>query len=518
MRQWCNHAEISGRGDGEIVERSQLRRTGAGCMIAFGLLVGGGVGTALADTGATHNGDSAGGTSDATNNGARPTAGPLSAAGSPSTTGPVTTDGALTAAGAPSAAGPPTTGPLTAIPDILRATIGNGPLTTAGTGGGVLHRKPGDGPSAQPTLPAPTAQTNPTTQGDQTQSAPTTQSAQTTQNAPTTQNAQTTQNDPTAPMPSVGSSNQPPPPSIPVLLRQILEFPIQEALVIPSLFHDHGWLDPQSYFSRFAASFMPPTNTPPTSVQGGIGVIPQLAANSAGPPEAPNPTPPQALNPTAPLVSSPTPAAVPAPVQSPLSPLAPAQPPPLVLAQLPPLTLPQLPPVTLPGLPPLVLPQFPSLVLQQLPIWSLFESFVHSMFGPALSPGTVSNPLRTPLLGNRTRSLSDSAPFGKGFNDRLNKPRGITPANGRSVPQGQKPPTPPPQQTNVATSMGNEVSASPTSSNDYFQNTQIGQATAAAVPGVGGILLVTTGGGLIGYRQARAAQWVRPRGVERFLH
>ncbi|MDT5010583.1 MAG: hypothetical protein QOH57_2200 [Mycobacterium sp.] len=52
---------------------------------------------------------------------------------------------------------------------------------------------------------------------------------------------------------------------------------------------------------------------------------------------------------------------------------------------------------------------------------------------------------------------------------------------------------------------------------DYLRNAGMAQITSIALPGVVGILLVTVGGGFIGYRQARAGHIIRAQGNARFL-
>jgi hypothetical protein len=52
---------------------------------------------------------------------------------------------------------------------------------------------------------------------------------------------------------------------------------------------------------------------------------------------------------------------------------------------------------------------------------------------------------------------------------------------------------------------------------DYLRNAGMAQITSIALPGVAGILLVTIGGGFIGYRQARAGHIIRAQGIARFL-
>ena len=53
---------------------------------------------------------------------------------------------------------------------------------------------------------------------------------------------------------------------------------------------------------------------------------------------------------------------------------------------------------------------------------------------------------------------------------------------------------------------------------EYLRNAGVTQMAALALPGLGGILLLTAGGGFIGYRQAKAGHAVRTEGIARFLH
>lgn len=52
---------------------------------------------------------------------------------------------------------------------------------------------------------------------------------------------------------------------------------------------------------------------------------------------------------------------------------------------------------------------------------------------------------------------------------------------------------------------------------DYLRNAGMAQITSLALPGIAGILLVTAGGGFVGYRQARAGHVIRAEGIARFL-
>ncbi|MBV9089019.1 MAG: hypothetical protein JO044_03785 [Mycobacteriaceae bacterium] len=52
---------------------------------------------------------------------------------------------------------------------------------------------------------------------------------------------------------------------------------------------------------------------------------------------------------------------------------------------------------------------------------------------------------------------------------------------------------------------------------EYLRTAGVAEMAALAVPGVAGILLLTAGGGFIGYRQAKAGHVVRTEGIARFL-
>jgi hypothetical protein len=52
---------------------------------------------------------------------------------------------------------------------------------------------------------------------------------------------------------------------------------------------------------------------------------------------------------------------------------------------------------------------------------------------------------------------------------------------------------------------------------DYLRSPGLPQLAGAALPGVAGILLMTLGGGVIGYRQAEAGRMIRSSGAARYL-
>ena len=52
---------------------------------------------------------------------------------------------------------------------------------------------------------------------------------------------------------------------------------------------------------------------------------------------------------------------------------------------------------------------------------------------------------------------------------------------------------------------------------DYLRAADVGQLLVATLPGMAGILMFTAAGGLLGYRQARAAQVLPRASIARFL-
>lgn len=92
---------------------------------------------------------------------------------------------------------------------------------------------------------------------------------------------------------------------------------------------------------------------------------------------------------------------------------------------------------------------------------------------------------------------------------------------GGAKPAEQLPAPETPQQTSPpATATSNELLPAPTYRMgyvDYLRAAGLGQVAAVAVPGVTGILVLTSAGGLIGYRQARAGRAVRTGGPARFM-
>jgi hypothetical protein len=133
---------------------------------------------------------------------------------------------------------------------------------------------------------------------------------------------------------------------------------------------------------------------------------------------------------------------------------------------------------------------------------------------PVLAVPTMSN-FAAALLAPSIAPPSDLAPTGI---DVLDAPL-ISP-----VPAPSAPPIDSPQQpSHPASPPSDDVAqlsepvAYRAGYSDYLRNAGMAQITSIALPGVVGILLVTLGGGFIGYRQARAGHIIRPEGLGRFL-
>lgn len=84
------------------------------------------------------------------------------------------------------------------------------------------------------------------------------------------------------------------------------------------------------------------------------------------------------------------------------------------------------------------------------------------------------------------------------------------------VIRGSVPPTPGVASVPTSTPMGGQQPAR-IGYQRYVRGPTVAQLAVVALPGVAGLLLVTFGGGLIGYRQANSVRFVRTAGAERFL-
>lgn len=104
---------------------------------------------------------------------------------------------------------------------------------------------------------------------------------------------------------------------------------------------------------------------------------------------------------------------------------------------------------------------------------------------------------------------------------RIDPPAAPTPEFTPAPPKELTPPPPARQQPSPpATPASNDLLPAPTYRMgyvDYLRAAGLGEVAAVAVPGVTGILVLTSAGGLIGYRQARAGRAVRAGGPARFM-
>ena len=99
---------------------------------------------------------------------------------------------------------------------------------------------------------------------------------------------------------------------------------------------------------------------------------------------------------------------------------------------------------------------------------------------------------------------------------------GAPPARPAEAPPARPPGAAPREQVPLGTgaSAGGPAGASGSyraGYNQYLRTAEVSRVAVIAVPGLAGILLLTAGGGFIGYRQAKAGQVVRAEGIGRFL-
>jgi hypothetical protein len=84
--------------------------------------------------------------------------------------------------------------------------------------------------------------------------------------------------------------------------------------------------------------------------------------------------------------------------------------------------------------------------------------------------------------------------------------------------RGSVPPTPGVSAPPVAVQRGGSTTTTSVAAPGRgVVNPTVAQIAAVALPGVAGLLFLTFGGGVIGYRQANSVRFVRTAGAERFL-
>lgn len=132
-------------------------------------------------------------------------------------------------------------------------------------------------------------------------------------------------------------------------------------------------------------------------------------------------------------------------------------------------------------------------------------------------PGPVAPLPLPPVVLALPPRISIAAP-GTGTPPRLVTPEQLPPP--ARVPGGNEPKVRPGQTlpTDMGTSSLSTSASYRIGYSDYLRTAGMSQLLAVAVPGVAGMLLLTAGGGLIGYRQARAGQAVRTERISRFLN
>lgn len=137
--------------------------------------------------------------------------------------------------------------------------------------------------------------------------------------------------------------------------------------------------------------------------------------------------------------------------------------------------------------------------------------------------GADPNVFRAPLVVTVPRAITvaGSAP-------KVRMPRGLSADAGTTAPgvagantpviRGSVPPTPgataAPMARDALPSAGSpRAEAMPRA----FARPTVAQLAAVALPGVAGLIVLTFGGGVVGYRQANSVRYVRTAGAERFL-
>lgn len=135
------------------------------------------------------------------------------------------------------------------------------------------------------------------------------------------------------------------------------------------------------------------------------------------------------------------------------------------------------------------------------------------------SDDSTKAPISVPIIITRPIGVAPSpAPF-------VGPAVGAGPAPGGAVVPAaprQGAPSPPPPRPPALALPGNRVAmpgqAYRVGYAESLRGAGLPQLAALALPGLAGILVLTGAGGLVGYRQARAGQRVRPNGIARFMN
>jgi hypothetical protein len=189
----------------------------------------------------------------------------------------------------------------------------------------------------------------------------------------------------------------------------------------------------------------------------------------------------------------------------------------------------RVPPAWKPPLPPamqLPIPYIPREIVPELP--GIIEPLLDAVTGLATAASEVPfAPITLPVIVIPSFPAATGAGGGGGAGG-----PGVVPRPG--IPAAPKPPastngggaSKPPaqsgrqQESPPAFSAGNQALPAPSyrmGYMEYLRAAGFGQIAAVAVPGLSGILILTSAGGLIGYRQARAGRSVRIESMARFM-
>jgi hypothetical protein len=137
--------------------------------------------------------------------------------------------------------------------------------------------------------------------------------------------------------------------------------------------------------------------------------------------------------------------------------------------------------------------------------------------GPPAAPASDAEP---PVLTLPLVVLPPAPVVGAGGGPRLELSRGAPEAPSAGPPQLKTEPPNSPRQP-IPVEVGRDVSPPPSvraGYSEYLRTAGVTEMASFALPGISGILLLTAGGGFIGYRQAKTGYSVRTEGIARFLH
>jgi hypothetical protein len=163
--------------------------------------------------------------------------------------------------------------------------------------------------------------------------------------------------------------------------------------------------------------------------------------------------------------------------------------------------------------PPVIVPSPP---LQPQP-GTAEPDIVGATAGPPAAPAPDAEP---PVLTLPLVVLPPAPVVGAGGGPRLELSRGAPEAPPAGPPQLKNEPLNSPRQP-IPVEVGRDVTPPPSfraGYSEYLRTAGVTKMAAFALPGISGLLLLTAGGGFIGYRQAKTGYAVRTEGIARFLH